>query len=167
MTEDEMARRFADENNISFEEAYTELFPNQYEIQPLAANQLSNTTREVDVVLNVTSEYHPYIAFFCYTSESGQYCGIQSIYYVTLVRSYNGRPKIFTGDVQAWLRSSYQIEFLINGDFYNTSISTTGGSISGSFGINQQISLQLGASGTNSSNYYKYYYEHGTASFQN
>jgi hypothetical protein len=165
MTKDEMATQYAQENDVTFDEAYLILYPDQYQVQNLQY-MVSDTTREIYITLNVDSNYKPKLAFFCYTSEAGGYWGILSIYHVTLYRAYNGNSKGFSGEINAWLRSPYQIEYLVNGDFYNNSTTTSGGSIGGNFGIDDFISLNASASFTSSTNHYSYFYDHQTASFQ-
>lgn len=116
--------------------------------------------------LTVTSTYRPRIEFYCRTSESGSYWGILSIYSVQLVRSYSGISKQFTGNISVWLRSAYQIEYTINGDFYNNGTTTVSGGGGLDLGIGESVNISLSASMSYESNHYKYFYEHRTVAFQ-
>lgn len=95
--------------------------------------------RILSVYLPVTKEYKPHIEFYCQTSESGQYWGIVSVCDYKLVETYNGMTNEFTGGLEMWLRSAYQIEYVINGDFHTDETP---------------------------SRWYTYYYEHSTKAFQ-
>ncbi len=60
-----------------------------------------------------------------------------------------------------WLRSAYQIEYMINGDFYNngtTTVSNGGGA--------ESAKLLHSASVSTISNWFRYYYKHETKMFQ-
>lgn len=159
MTYEEMINRYAQSGGCSYEEALHN-FPKAKAVNPRA------TYRELTVTLNVASTYKPKIAFYCETSESSQYWGILSIYSIQLIRSYNGTSKQFMGDIEAWLRSAYKIEYVINGDFYNNGTTTVTGTVGSDAGIDEKIKISLGASITTSSNHFKYFYKHETKSFQ-
>lgn len=168
MTKEETARKFSKENGVSYKKAFVTLYPDEYKINRLIAKGMSSdTTRELAVGMHVKNgAYQPHISFYCYTSEWKKYWGIKSIYYVTLVRSYKGKSKQFSGDIKAWLRSPYQIEYVINGDFYDNSTQTKSVSTSGKFGINKLISFSGQVSMSISSSHYAYFYEHRTVAFQ-
>ncbi|MBW9211810.1 MULTISPECIES: hypothetical protein [Terrabacteria group] len=168
MTKEEAARKLSSEKRISYEKAFITLYPEAYKInQIVKSSTTSDTTRELTVGLTVKKGvYHPHMAFYCYTSEWGKYWGIKSMYYVTLVRSYKGTSKQFSGDIRAWLRSPYQIEYVINGDFYENATQTTSASASGEFGLHKLVKIRGGISKSVSSNHYSYFYEHRTVAFQ-
>lgn len=162
MTFTEMVSVYAENNDISFIEAYTELLKGRSNIETSSAR--SSSYRVLTVGLYVNSGYKPSIDYYVTTSESGSYWGITSIYSVQLNRIYKGASKVFQGNLESWLRSPYQIEYIINGDFYNQATSTSSYTISGSWGTNVKISLTITAS--NSSSYYAPIYQSRTVSFQ-
>lgn len=163
MTFNEMVECYAKEMGISLIQAYKEFSIND-NVSLVEAK--AATYRELAVGLGVTETYRPSIRFYCNTSESGNYWGITSIYKVTLNRTYNGISKQFDGEVDAWLRSAYQIEWMANGDFYNNATQSFGASVTGDFKLNDSIHIDFGVSGSTSSNHYAYYYWHTTTSFQ-
>ena len=167
MTYSEMAQHFANENGIDYATAFKTLYPDLYKVSN--GNRVlarAARTRELSVYINVSYEYKPRLAFYCNTDEQGNYWGITSIYRVTLYRYYNNLVKAFSGELDAWLISPYQIEYMINGDFYNTATQTSEVTIGGSFTTGDLINIQGSISTSSSTNYYKYCYEHKTVSFQ-
>lgn len=159
LTYDEMIQRYADNANISFEEAL-KFFPKTRMASPRA------TYRELQVTLNVATNYKPKLAFYCETSQSSQYWGIVSIYSVQLIRSYNGISKQFSGYVNAWLRTAAQVEYVVNGDFYNNGTTSGGFSVGGQGKVNDKITGTFTASLSTSSNHFKYFYDHVFHNFQ-
>ena len=162
MTFTEMVSVYAENNDISFIEAYTELLKGKSNIETSSAR--SSSYRVLTVGLYVNSGYKPSIDYYVTTSESGTYWGITSIYSVQLNRIYKGASKVFQGNLESWLRSPYQIEYIINGDFYNQATSTSSYTISESWGTDVKISLTITAS--NSSSYYAPICQSRTVSFQ-
>lgn len=162
MTFDEMVAAYAQNNQISISEAYKELQKGRKDIVTRSAK--ANSYRVLKIGLYVNSGYKPSIDYYVTTSESGGYWGITSIYSVQLNRIYNGTSKIFQGNLESWLRSPYQIEYIINGDFYNQATSSTSCNINGSWGQNVQISLAITT--TNASSFYAPIYQHRNVSFQ-
>lgn len=161
MSFSEMVNHYMEVNGVSYDEAL-KAFPVRLQKEIRA----SATYRTLSVSLTVTSTYRPRIEFYCRTSESGSYWGILSIYSVQLVRSYSGISKQFTGNISVWLRSAYQIEYTINGDFYNNGTTTVSGGGGLDLGIGESVNISLSASMSYESNHYKYFYEHRTVAFQ-
>ncbi len=161
MSFSEMVNHYMEVNGVSYDEAL-KAFPVRLQKETRA----SATYRTLSVSLTVTSTYRPRIEFYCRTSESGSYWGILSIYSVQLVRSYSGISKQFTGNISVWLRSAYQIEYTINGDFYNNGTTTVSGGGGLDLGIGESVNISLSASMSYESNHYKYFYEHRTVAFQ-
>lgn len=161
MSFSEMVNHYMEVNGVSYDEAL-KAFPVRLQKETRA----SATYRTLSVSLTVTSTYRPRIEFYCRTSESGSYWGILSIYSVQLVRSYSGISKQFTGNISVWLRSAYQIEYTINGDFYNNVTTTVSGGGGLDLGIGESVNISLSASMSYESNHYKYFYEHRTVAFQ-
>ena len=161
MTLEEMATRYAANGNISYQDAYELLGGNTAEAQLDGAR--SYERRIFSVGLDVDPSYKPHIDFYCVTAEGGHFFQIDSIYSVQLVRSYQNISKQFSGDLEVWLRSSYDIEYIINGDFYNNGTTTT--SLGGSAGTTIDglpISLTFNCNFSYSSNHFKYFYDNGT-----
>ena len=161
MSFSEMVNHYMEVNGVSYDEAL-KAFPVRLQKETRA----SATYRTLSVSLTVTSTYRPRIEFYCRTSESGSYWGILSIYSVQLVRSYSGISKQFTGNISVWLRSAYQIEYTINGDFYNNGTTTVSGGGGLDLGIGESVNISLSASMSYESNHYKYFYEHRIVAFQ-
>ena len=161
MSFSEMVNHYMEVNGVSYDEAL-KAFPVRLQKETRA----SATYRTLSVSLTVTSTCRPRIEFYCRTSESGSYWGILSIYSVQLVRSYSGISKQFTGNISVWLRSAYQIEYTINGDFYNNGTTTVSGGGGLDLGIGESVNISLSASMSYESNHYKYFYEHRTVAFQ-
>lgn len=163
MTYDEMVNYYALRNNISFEEAVEEL---QLSNKSATTRSTNATYRTLSVRFNVKDSYSPSIDFYCETSEYGNYWGILNIYSIQMNRYSNGITKQFSGVIDAWLRSPYQIEYVINGDFYNNGSTTVSGGAGFTAEINQQITVTFNASMAYSSNWYAYCYKHYTHAFQ-
>lgn len=163
MSFDEMLSYYMKQNNVSYEEAL-KAFPNR--AKRMAGAPVSYRTLKVG--LTVTSSYHPHLEFYCETSEYGNYWGILSIYSTQLVRrdSNTGASKQFGGSIDVWLRSPYQIEYVVNGDFYNNGTTTVSGGVGMNIKVNESATINCQASIATSSNFYKYFYEHRTAQYQ-
>ena len=65
-----------------------------------------------------------------------------------------------------WLRGVYEIEYLINGDFYNNGTTTVSGGTDISAGIDDLISVSFSLGYTSESSWYEYFYQHDTVSFE-
>jgi len=162
MTYEESVQRFAELNNISFDEAL-EKFP----IKSANSRSTNFTSRELVVTLNVKSNYKPTLHFLCETTESGySYWGILNIYSVQLVRAYNGTSYKFEGVIEFWLRSSYQIEYLVNGDFYHNSVTGTTGTFTGNLSFGEHGSISGSVTSSKEGNHFANFYFHETKSFQ-
>ena len=159
MTYEQTLHYYATKYNTTIEEAAQVLGP-----QSRAAR--SPMRRVLTTRVEVTDSYKPTIDFFCYTDTDGHYWGITSIYSIQLNRDYYGTIKQFSGNIEAYLRSAYQIEYIINGDFYNTGTTSTGNSGSVNIGVSGVGSVNYTVNNTESSNYYAYCYDHKTIAFQ-
>lgn len=160
MTFTEMVTHYAKTTGISYEEALA-AFPNESTRATRTASH-----RVLSVTLNVTGSYKPHLDFYCNTSEGGNFWGITSIYSVQLVRNYGNESKQFAGTVDMWLRSGYEIEYVVNGDFYNNGTTTASGGTGLSVGVGGSANISFQASIAHSSNHYKYFYDHQTVAFQ-
>lgn len=156
MTYDEMVVTLAENSGISYQAAKDEL------AEPTSTQF---TYRVLSVTLNVTSTYKPTLDFYCETSES-RYWGIKSIFSVQLNREYNGISKQFIGNIDVYLRSAYQIQYIINGDFYNNATVTIIGGADLDIGIGGVGSITFEGSISSTSNHYKYFYDDALVAFQ-
>ena len=120
----------------------------------------SGTYRVLSVTLTVENRpsYTPTLDFYCEVSVGDGVWGIMNIYSVQMNRSSNGLVKQFDGDVQVWLRSAERIEYIVNGDFYNTGTTTSSNSGSIDLNIGDYGKITFGASSTTTSNWYGYCY---------
>lgn len=164
MTFPEMVERYAENEGITYQEALTR-FPNK----PATTRATPNSTKYMVFSANlmVNDNFRPHLEFYCEVVYGGHFWNINSIYKVQLVRSYTNAQNItiskqFSGDVSAWLRSGYSIEYSVNGDFFNngTTSVTSEGSVGGK--IDDLVSVTYTASTTTTSNHYQYFYGHNT-----
>lgn len=162
MTFSEMVSYYASSKNISYEEALT-FFPN-HTLQTYASVYAPIKYRVLTVNLNVTSTYRPYLEFYCQTSENGNYWGILNVYSCQLVRAYKGISKQFEGNVNFWLRSAYQIEYAVNGDFFENGSTTHTAETGLNVGVGASASVSYSVS--YASDHYKYCYVHNMVDFQ-
>lgn len=161
LTYDEMIQRYADNADISFGESL-KYFPETHNVSPEA------TYRELQVTLDVDTNYKPKLSFYCETSQYSPfpYWGIVSIYSVQLIRNYDGISKQFNGNVDAWLRTASQIEYVINGDFYDNGTTTDGFPVGRKGKINDKITCTFTTSFLTNPKNFKYFYEHIFYNFQ-
>ena len=132
--------------------------------------------REVTIRLDVTDEYKPSLVLYFETEQNGQYWAIKSLYSVQLNREYRflnadgelvSIVKQFSGDIEIWVRSLYEVEYVINGDFYNYGTTTNSGGAGLEVNIGEAAKISFSASTTTSNNHYKYFYRHRTIAVQN
>lgn len=163
MTFEELVTHCAQTNGISYQEALTE-FP---AIMPLAYDgyRVLSVTLNVQTEAGLATSYHPTLEFYCSISVGDGVWAIIDIYKVEMVRSSNGMTKQFGGSVDVWLRHPLTIEYAVNGDFYNTGTTTVGGGASASIGLGEGSNITFSLSGSTSSNYFGYCYQHETVDF--
>lgn len=123
LTYEEMVAWYARSGGMTYEEALQHF--------PAQRGRASNIYHVFNTVLNVASNYKPTLEFYCEVSIGDGVWGIMSIYSVQMVRSYHGASKQYSGDIEVWLRSPHQIEYVVNGDFYNNGMTTTTGTLGG------------------------------------
>ncbi len=137
-------------------------FKNFFEKKEINASLQATSYKSFGIQLNVTSGYKPSIKVLCKVSSSGNYWGIQSIENVTMNRSYNGVSYQFEGDIFCKLISPYQILWQVSGDFYENGSTSFG--VSGSAGLGEVY--EVSAEAAYESNWYAYFYDDGTISYQ-
>lgn len=165
MTVEQASAHLADQLNCSYDEAYTELFTDETVINT-AASSPSLKIRELQVSLPITSTYQPTLSFYCLTSECRNNWGIVSIIYTALNRRSGLVSRQYCGSLVAWLRSPYQIEYAVNGDFHTAGRQTAEASISGNYSLDETIVPQGTVFFESTGGTSDYYYVHHTVDFQ-
>lgn len=117
MSREAIMRYCMQKERLSYEDA-KKLFP-------VSDAQASNY-RILSVTLPVTKSYQPHLEFLCSTNEAGDDWEILSLCKTIFVTSDQDTNKEFCGEVNAWLRGTSQIEYMINGDFFSDQIIQTG-----------------------------------------
>ena len=164
MTFEEMVQYCAEQHDISYQEALS-----KFNVPTNRARRASDVYRVFCVEIDVTNSYKPVLEFYCEVSKGDGVWGIMNIYSVQLDRSpssFLGEAKQFQGEIQVWLRGVYEIEYLINGDFYNNGTTTVSGGTDISAGIDDLISVSFSLGYTSESSWYEYCYQHDTVSFE-
>lgn len=137
-------------------------------LQSHTAGESADTsdTRSISIMLHVTDTYTPYLIFHCNIEHGGNYWGITSISSVELsCDDAAGREKQFNGNISAWLRSPYEIEYAIVGDFYSGAKQVRPPYIAGEYAIDEMIDFNGTVTNTNSSIAH-YFYDHQNAVLQ-
>ena len=160
MTYDEMVAYYAESKGISLKAAQVALGAPQGDI-----STCDIAYRTYSVILQVKGNYKPRIEFYCEVAYGGHFWNIYSIYSIELVRKSGSLVKKFDGTIDAWLRGAYQIEYKINGDFYNYATKEVSGTLGGEIKLGEHGSISFSLSGASSNNFYAYCYEHKTAEF--
>lgn len=111
----QIVQSFADTAGLPYGKALRSL--------PESMTDTENATyRIVSISLPVKDSYHPFLDFYCKTREDGDIWEIVSGELIQLRNS--DISKSFGGQIGMWLRENNQIEFFINGDFYNDGATT-------------------------------------------
>lgn len=152
MTFDEMVARYAKIEGISVRRA-GEVFG--------AASQ-RGTYRVYSVEIPVSDSYKPHIDFYCQVAAGEQDEGIQSICGVQLTPAEGTKGKKFNGTIDTWLRGPQEIEFIINGDFYNYAKTSDPVSLGAGITPDGHRTAVFTQISVNRSSHYAYCYKHGT-----
>lgn len=157
----EMINHYAETTGISYDEAQ-KLFPEETTDDASS----SKCHRILRIPLDVTATYKPQLELYCETSESGHYWGLSNIYLVNLERNHDGSAKQFSGTVDMWLRNGYELEYIVNGDFYSNGATA----ISDDTDLDIETDSYAHISFTTSSSivpiHYQYFYGHQTLALQ-
>lgn len=157
MTYEEIVLEYANDFDMSIEEAKAELQPDNQLFS--APGLYANNYRTLTQTLTVTSAYKPQLKFYCQTSESsGSFRGIKKIMTVNMNRNYRGKSYTFGGSVYTHLRDANRIFYIVNGDFYRNGTTTVNGGVN--IPIGGKATVSFGASYT--SDHFKYFYKEGT-----
>lgn len=161
MSFSEMVTHYAEAAEISYDEAL-KLFPEK-DTDDAAS---SKCHRILNIPLDVTATYKPQLELYCEASESGHYWGLSNIYLVNLERNHDGSAKQFSGTVDMWLRNGYELEYIVNGDFYSNGATA----ISDDTDLDIETDSYAHISFTTSSSivpiHYQYFYGHQTLALQ-
>lgn len=161
MSFSEMVTHYAEAAEISYDEAL-KLFPEK-DTDDAAS---SKCHRILNIPLDVTATYKPQLELYCEASESGHYWGLSNIYLVNMEKNYDGSAKQFSGTVDMWLRNGYELEYIVNGDFYSNGATA----ISDDTDLDIETDSYAHISFTTSSSivpiHYQYFYGHQTLALQ-
>lgn len=142
-----MVKKYADRAGISYQEAQT-YFPK--------AKQEGSSFREFSVTLKVSADYKPKLFFYCEMDGTAGQEEILAIHSMQLEEEYNGTTKVFHGNISAWAREDAQIEYVVNGDFFQRGKT--------SYSVVEEASKDVPLVGCfevkNPANHVQYYYDH-------
>ena len=127
----------------------------------------SKCHRILNIPLDVMATYKPQLELYCETSESGHYWGLSNIYLVNMEKNYDGSSKQFCGDVDMWFRNGYELEYIVNGDFYTTGTTAMSDNTDLDFSEDNYAHLSFITSSSIMPVHYQYFYGHDTLAFQN
>jgi len=144
LTFNQIVEQIAKDNNISKNEAASQVKSNFSGNSSLSITAERATYRTITETVPIWSNYQPQLAFYCQTSEEDYFHGIVKIMNVSLIRAYNGYSKQFSGTVYTNLEDANSIHWIIDGDFYNNGTTTVSGG--GSIGIGGVATLNFGIS---------------------
>ena len=162
MSFSEMVTHYAEATEISYDEAL-KLFPEE------SADSGASSTchRILNIPLDVTAAYKPQLELYCETSESGHYWGLSNIYLVNMEKNHDSSSKQFSGDVDMWFRNGYELEYIVNGDFYNNGTMTMSDNTDLDFTEDNYVHISFTTSSSIMPVHYQYCYDHQTLTFQN
>lgn len=115
----------------------------------------------------MTATYKPQLELYCETSELGHYWGLSNIYLVNMEKNHDGSSKQFSGDVDMWFRNGYELEYIVNGDFYNNGAMTMSDNTDLDFAEDNYAHISFTTSSSIMPVHYQYCYDHQTLTFQN
>lgn len=82
-------------------------------------------------------------------------------------KNYAGSAKQFSGTVDMWFRNGYQLEYIVNGDFYINGTMAISDGADLDFSSDNYIQLSFTTSSSTMPIHYQYFYNHETLAFQN
>ena len=162
MSFSEMVTHYAEAAEISYDKAL-KLFPEE----SADSDTSSKCHRILNIPLDVTATYKPQLELYCETSESGHYWGLSNIYLVNIEKNHDGSSKQFSGDVDMWFRNGYELEYIVNGDFYNNGTMTMSDNTDLDFAEDNYVHISFTTSSSIMPVHYQYCYGHQTLTFQN
>ena len=123
MTFDEAVNAFAKNTGMSPDKAYESFFGGNPK-----KNGTEETYRIIDVPVEVTESYGVLLKLFCQV-QSGDDSQISEICTAQLANKEGTALKPFNGDIKVWLRGNNAVEYVINGDFFNSGTAVVTGSL--------------------------------------
>lgn len=162
MSFSEMVTHYAETTEISYDEAL-KLFPEESNDNATS----SKYYRILNIPLDVTATYKPQLELYCETSESGHYWGLSNIYLINMEKNHDGSSKQFSGDVDIWFRNGYELEYIVNGDFYNNGTMTMSDNTDLDFTEDNYAHISFTTSSSIMPVHYQYCYDYQTLTFQN
>ena len=120
--------------------------------------------RILSLPLSVTASYTPRLILYCAVSEAdASLVSVDAIQLLQQEGNTSQQNRSFHGDIQVWLRGNTQLEYVINGDFYNGG--TTTALASGlPIGPGQTGRVTLSLHGSRVPPHLQYFYDHKTLS---
>ena len=120
--------------------------------------------RILSLPLSVTASYTPRLILYCAVSEAdASLASVDAIQLLQQEGNTSQQNRSFHGDIQVWLRGNTQLEYVINGDFYNGG--TTTALASGlPIGPGQTGRVTLSLHGSRVPPHLQYFYDHKTLS---
>lgn len=120
--------------------------------------------RILSLPLSVTASYTPRLILYCAVSEAdASLASVDAIQPLQQEGNTSQQNRSFHGDIQVWLRGNTQLEYVINGDFYNGG--TTTALASGlPIGPGQTGRVTLSLHGSRVPPHLQYFYDHKTLS---
>ena len=161
MSFSKMVTHYAEASEMSYDEAL-KLFPKENTDDTVS----SKCYRILNIPLDVTAIYKPQLNLYCETSESGHYWGISNIYLANMEKNYAGSAKQFSGTVDMWFRNGYQLEYIVNGDFYINGTMAISDGADLDFSSDNYVQLSFTTSSSTMPIHYQYFYNHETLAFQ-
>ena len=121
--------------------------------------------RILSLPLSVTASYTPRLILYCAVSEAdASLASVDAIQLLQQEGNTSQQNRSFHGDIQVWLRGNTQLEYVINGDFYNGG--TTTALASGlPIGPGQTGRVTLSLHGSRVPPHLQYFYDHKTLPF--
>lgn len=146
-----------------------DFYVQRYQSDEQIANQLLGTkvealsndsTRVISIKLEVTENYFPYLDIYCHVDGDDLDWSVLSIYSIQLCRKDGRRMKQFAGNIEVYLRSNHEIEYIINGDFFNSGKTEidNGGNVNICVGDGKSICFTLTEGKQNEKGTYCYQY---------
>lgn len=135
-------------------------------IGPAARFVQEPCTRVLSVRVDIAPDCRPWLDFYCDVDTDGHYWAIRSIYAVQLRGADGGRADPFGGTIAVFLRSPYEIEYILNGDFFKTGTATQADSALLRIGPGGPGTVNFTVSNTSAANHKTYGYGNDRVAFQ-
>lgn len=162
MTFDETVARYARIEGISESQARMIFLETKENNSKREVTPRSISYRVYSVEIPVKGSYKPHIDFYCEIASGGHFWNIYSIYSVQLNRQSGSVSKKFDGTIDTWLRKAYEIEYIINGDFYNNATTSVSGTLGAEIKVGEHGKVSFSLTGATTNSHFAYCYEQDT-----